>query len=255
MSLTPKLIPTTNPKGALIGIDNLLVSSDITDAERVLIPNTWERYRPVAGAMIVKFQLSTLTIINYVGIAAHALANESIVIQTATTIGGALTDLDAITVADNGAIMIEFDALEVAEIAIVSTLAADSEIGIVYAGQSLQMPRAIYGGHSPIDLSKKTTFQSNQSENGQFLSKSVIRRGFTSSFAWQFLDPDWYRETFQPDFVDQAINKPFFIKWRPDFYPNDVVFGWVNEDINPSNMGGGSRLMNVGFSIGAHADK
>jgi len=67
------------------------------------------------------------------------------------------------------------------------------------------------------------------------------------------LDDQFYRDEFQL-FVDSARTTPFFMKWRPDFYTEEVVYGRVREDIAPVNMGGGSRLMSVGFTIRGHAD-
>lgn len=249
----PIPIAGSDPRGALILYENLLTASTTSDAEKALIPNTYERWRPSSGAVTVKFQLSTLSTVDSIGIAAHALAGESFILSTATTIGGALTERAAATPADNGALLFTFDAVDIQEIAFTATLAATGEIGVVYAGKTLQMERNIYGGHSPLALSQKTEFRNNQSESGQILNRDIIRQGTAGSFAWQFIDPDWYRENFQP-FVLSARTTPFFINWRPDLYSQEVVFGQTNGDIMPSNMGTGHRLMSVSMAMKGHAD-
>ncbi len=253
MALTTIPIPASNPSGALIGYNNLLTGAADSDGAKALTPNTYERYRPASGAQTMKFQMSALADINYIAIAAHNLVGETVLIQTATTIGGALTDVESISPEDNSPIMITFDSRNVIEVAIVATYSAASEIGIIYAGEYLQMPRSIYGGHTPMALNQDTEYQSVISETGQFLGRSIIRKGLDGSFAWRFLEDDWYRTTFQP-FVVVARTLPFFIKWRPDYYDNEVAFGFSKTDISPANMGGGHRLMSVTLNMRGHSD-
>jgi len=251
--IKPILIPTNNPGGSLLGFGNLLTASTTDDAEKALIPNTFERWRPPSGAVTVKFQMSVTAEIDFIGIAAHALTGESFVLSTAATVGGALTERAAASPTDNGALMFSFDPVTVQEIAFTATLSAANEIGVIFAGKALQMPRNIYGGHSPITLSQVTEFQSPVSETGQFLSRNIIRQGLKTTMSWQFLDPDFYRNDFQL-FVNSVRKNPFFVKWRPDLFSNEVAFCQTIGDIKPTNMGGGHTLMSVSAPIIAHAD-
>ena len=257
MTIVTEPIPTTDAGGALIGYNNLLTSATIVGDSSVplkaLIPNTWERWRPTATTTTAKFQMSSAANVNYIAIAAHNLSGETITVQTAATIGGALTTVATWTPTDNRPIMEVITDAVIQEVALVMTLAAANEIGVVYAGELLAMPRAIYGGHSPIGLSQQTKYQSVSSESGQFLGRTITREGLESSFQWQLLDPAWYRSTFQP-FVLSARRKPFFIKWRPDSYGDEVAFGHTDSDIKPSNMGGGHSLMSVSLKMRAHSD-
>ncbi len=258
--ITPVPINDTEPrplKNARIGYLNLLTDSTTTEAKKMLIPNTYERYRPTSGSKTVKFQLSTSALVDFVGIAAHNAGTQDggvdIVVKYATTIGGALTTIETIQSIDNEAIMILFDAITVAEIAITfNASTAGLELGVIYAGKALQMQRPIYGGHSPINLSAKTTYQTPKSETGQFLGRTITREGLSTPYNWQYLTPTWYRSTFKP-FVDSAKKYPFFIKWRPDLF-DTAAFGFTTADIKPQNMGGGSQLMSVSISVNAHAD-
>ena len=139
------------------------------------------------------------------------------------------------------------------EIALISTLASDSEIGVIYAGNYLQMPQNIYGGHSPISLNEDVTYQSSESEGGQILSRNIIRRGSSGVLNWELLSDVFVRNEFL-DFKKSAQAKPFFIKWRPDFYSDDVLFAQTEGKIAVSNMGGGHRLMSASMKIKAHSD-
>ena len=253
MAIITKADPTDNPSGALIGYNNLLTATTTLDAESALTPNTYERFRPLSGLQTIKYQLPTSASVDFIGIAAHALAGETVTVSTATTVGGALTTVEVVTFTDNAPIMLTFDARTIREVALAATLSAGTEIGVVYAGTALQMPRNIYGGHSPINLSQQTETQSTMSESGQFLGRNIIRKGLETSFSWQLLDDQFIRNTFKP-FMDSARTLPFFMKWRPDFYSNEDVFGYTTGDISPSNMGGGHRLMSVGFTMRGHSD-
>ena len=253
------MIPVTrsNPERlALIGYNNLLTAS--TEAPKALTPNTFERYLPASGAVVAKFQLSASASIDYVAIGAHNIATQdggtSVLIQYATSIGGTLKDIDSITPLDNGSIMLTFDALTVAEIAITTNATTSGlELGVVYAGIALQMEQPIYGDVTPIDLSSKTEYQSVMSDSGQFLGRNVIRKGTEGSYTWRHLNDEWIRSTFKP-FIESAKTLPFFFKWRPDLYDTATVFCHTTADIKPANMGGGSRLMTATISIRGHED-
>ena len=252
------MIPITpsNPERlALIGYNSLLTSS--TEAPKALIPNTFERYTPASGAVVAKFQLSTSATVNYIAIGAHNIGSHDdgtvVTISYATTIGGALTSIDSVTPSDNSALFFSFDSITMAEIAITTNATTSGlEIGVVYAGESLQMQQPIYGGVDPIDLASVTKYQSAMSDSGQFLGRNVIRQGLESTLKWQHLDDLWIRNTFKP-FMQSAKTLPFFIKWRPDYY-DSAVFGYTTSDIKPANMGGGSRLMTVSVDMRGHAD-
>lgn len=257
MSITPITPPTTSLKNARIGYKNLLVATTTTEAGAMLIPNTWERYRPTSGSKSVKFQMSSASI-DFVGIAAHNAGTQdggvNISVGYAATVGGGVTNLDTMQFNDsNGAVMILFDAVTAQEIIITFNAATNGlELGVIYAGKALEMPHGIYGGHAPIELSANTKYQSTMSDSGQFLGRNITRQGIETSYAWRHLQPDFYRASFQP-FVKSARLLPFFLKWRPDTY-EDTAFGYATNDIKPSNMSGGARLMEVSFNMKAHAD-
>ena len=252
MAIITKADPVDNPSGALIGYANVLTESTTSD-DLALTPNTYERIEPPSGSLLAKFNTASDEAIDFIGIAAHTLSGETITVSTATSVGGGLTTVEVIAPTDNAPIMLIFDSRTIREVILSATLGAASEIGVVSAGAALQMPRNIYGGHSPITLSAVTEYQSTMSESGQFLGKNIIRKGLEASFSWQFLDDGFIRNTFKP-FIESARSLPFFIKWRPDFYSNEVVYGEVNRDIVPQNMGGGHRLMSAGFTMTAHSD-
>jgi len=249
------ITPDTTSRHALIGYGNLLAAS--STAPEALTPNTYQRYEPAAGAVVTKFQLAVPLACNYVGIAAHNIGSHDdgteITIAYATTIGGALTTIDTFTPDDNGAIFRSFDSTVIAEIAITTNAVTTGlEIGVIQSGVSMRMEQPIYGGHSPIDLSAETDYQTSESETGQFLGRTISSEGLETQYQWKHLAPDWVRDTFKP-FMIHAKTLPFFIQWRPDLY-QAAAYGYTTGNIKPSNMGGGHQLMQAGFKMRAHSE-
>lgn len=121
------------------------------------------------------------------------------------------------------------------------------EIGAMAMGRVLVMPHCIYGGHSPATLSRETEIEPNVSIGGRFLGRSIIRRGYRTDYEFRHLPAQWYREHFDP-FVEHALREPFFISWKPDKFPAEVLYGWTTDDLRPVNMGI-RDLMSVSFGV------
>jgi hypothetical protein len=109
-------------------------------------------------------------------------------------------------------------------------------IAVVYLGKVLAMQRSIYGGHSPITLSRETLLKQPVSRGGQFLGQSYRRLGVSGSAAFRHLTAAWYRSNFDP-FVKEARKQPYFFAWRPLTFPFEVGYVWTPDDIRPTNMG------------------
>ena len=112
------------------------------------------------------------------------------------------------------------------------------EIAYLSAGLALAMERPIYGGHSPITLSRVTRGTPNISQGGEFLGRSIERRAVATSYAWRNLSAAWYRVNFDP-FVAHCADTlgTFFISWRPSSHPNETAYAWLTGDVQPNNSG------------------
>ena len=127
----------------------------------------------------------------------------------------------------------------------------EARIGVIYIGKALAMQRKIYGGHSPVTLSRVNETIPVRSDSGQWLGRTSIRKGVATDYAWQNLTASWYREYFDP-FVKAAIDQAFFIAWYPEKYPDEVGYGWTG-DIKPENQGIRNYLT-VSFSFQGNSD-
>jgi len=245
MPLTPATITVVG--AANIGYQNLLSSSD--DPE-LLTPDTWQRWRPV-GADNATVSMASAQVCDYIGIAAHTLSGIAVTVETSATSGGALTTRYSATPTDNRPIIIDLADLSIFDVKI--TVGGACEVGVIYAGNLLEMERPIYGGHSPLLLNKATEYQSNMSDSGQFLGRQIIRKGAQAPFVWRNLTADWVRSDFEP-FILAAQTRPFFMQWRPDIYATEIAFCHTEKDITAVNQGGGTDLMTVTANIRAHSD-
>lgn len=119
-------------------------------------------------------------------------------------------------------------------------------IGVIRFGKSLQMQRSIYGGHAPALTTRNTTFQSNVSNSGEFLGRSVRRVMRPVTFAWQNLTAQWVEDNWR-DAQLAMENEPIGIVWRPEDR-GDVVYGAVDETPIPENQGR-ADLMDVSLTV------
>lgn len=256
--LTSKLTTTEEERGfnaARIGYQQL--SGTITaNSESVAYPATsvgnpltYSYWRPVGLPASIEIDFGTVKAVDYFAIASHTLGTTGNSISIQKWDGSAWSNVySAIAISDNGPIIAFFDEIQVSKVRLfIKAVGSAPLVGVIYTGKSLVMQRPIYGGHEPIALNRTTVYKNNASESGQWLGRSVRRGGAKTSFSWQNLTADWYRENFDP-FVSAARFAPFFIAWRPFTFTNEVGYVWTNKDISPSNSGR-RDFMSVSISV------
>ena len=243
-----------------IGYHNLL-RSRATDVPAPLTnPLTWDRWTGSQNAAsVIEFSVNNLAApapppYNYIGIASHNLGSRGggLVTVEKTDAFGTYLPVVSFSPTTDDALMVLFDDLtpngtvDQWRITIAQAGVAP-QIGALYLGRALVMPHCIYGGHSPATLSRETEIEPNVSIGGRFLGRSIIRRGYRTDYEFRHLPAQWYREHFEP-FVEHALRDPFFIAWKPDKFPAEVLYGWTTDDLRPVNMGI-RDLMSVSFGV------
>jgi len=213
---------------------------------------TYEFWRPDALPATWRIDAGAAVSVDYVGIAAHTLGFDGASVKPQWSNDDSawndVTDVSAHAPADDSPILFLFAAESHRYWRIEITGSTVPSVGVVYIGAALAMPRPIYGGHSPLDLSRNTVIRPQRSERGQFLGRSIVRSGFSTDFSWQHLTPEFYRDEFDV-FVEDARRFPFFLAWRPSTFPESVGYVWTGQDISPSNMGVGKGLMQVSLAV------
>lgn len=257
--LTPKPLPSNSDlplNYPRIGYDNTLVngsssaSSDNLGSANLLTPSTYDKWRPTVAATALL--TGTSKTCDYVGIAAHNLGTQGATLTVRVSNDGvSFTTVYNQLVPNNNALFIRFTAATYKIVELSFTGGTAIEIGAVYLGKELEVMRPIFAGHKPANLSSTDVMTPQISGGGQFLGKQIVRQGFTTSVDLQHLTDEWYRTEFQ-SFVDHAKTGCYFWAWNLLESPNDIVYGWTNNNITPSYMGIRNWL-EVSFNIEAHA--
>lgn len=202
------------------------------------------------GAGTITMTLPAAAAIDCVGIAAHTLGTDNAGATVQGLIGGVWTTLHPeIEPDDNEAIMVMFRRVTVTAVRI--TLDASARIGVVYAGPELVMPQMVYSAAPALNLTLATSYETNKSQTGQFLGRSIIANARPFNPTWTHLAEPWVRSDFLP-FILAARRDPFFCALRPYGCPEDVGYVWTASDIVPQRMGL-KNYMQVQISGEAHA--
>lgn len=230
---------------ARIGYNTIATESNVTasseaagfPAEAAVNPFTYEGWKPAVLPATWSIDYGETTDVDYIGIAAHTFHVDRCTLSIEYSIDGSTwTTLRELAPGDGAPIMLVFNPITARYWQFTVDGLAAPVIGVIFVGRALAMQRAIYGGHAPITLNRKTTIVPVKTEAGQFLGRSIVRQGNATTFEWKNLTAGWYRQYFDP-FVKYARRFPFFIAWRPATFPNEVGYVWTTSDISPSNMG------------------
>ena len=257
--LTANALPATSDfplNYARIGYDNALINgsataiSDNAGSANMLTPSTYDKWRPTSDGLATL--VGALQQCDYVGIAAHNLGSDGVTlsVEVSNSGAGAVVVYNQLVTNDKS-LFIRFAAGNYNQVSISISGSTATEIGVVFLGLELEMMRPIFSGHKPSTLSATDVMTPQVSDGGQFLGKQIVRRGYATSADFQHLTDEWYRSKFQP-FVEVAKTRPYFWAWNLLESPNDIVYGWTNENISPAYMGIRNWL-EVSFSIEAHA--
>ena len=256
--LTPITLPDNDNlplNYARICYDNTLrngtasATSDDLKSANMLTPSTYDKWRPTASPSDCTL-IGISQLCDYVGIAAHNLSGSTVVINVSN--GGGLTEVYNAVVPSNTPLLVRFTESTYDRVFIEITGTTTAEVGVVYLGKELAMMRPNYSGYSPATLSSKDVFTPQTSDGGQFLGKQLVRKGFSTQASFANLTYDWYESEFQP-FVLHAKQYPYFWAWNLLEHPDEIIYGWTNQNITPSLMGVRNWL-EVSFDIDAHGN-
>lgn len=240
--------------------------SDDYPADATQRPDTFEVWKPTVLSAWVQADLGASYAANYCAIAAHTIGTTGsrVTLQYSSNGSSWSNAASAATPSDDSAILLLFPQqtarywrllVDTAGSPSARLGSPDSDynyanmpsVGVVYLGSILAMERSIYGGHSPITLSRDTELYQGLSMSGHFLGQSYRRRGFTGAAAFRNLTAAFVRNSFDP-FVQAARRYPYFFAWRAGTWDDEVAYVWTPGDIRPSNMGI-SSLMQVQWEM------
>lgn len=98
-----------------------------------------------------------------------------------------------------------------------------SILGAVAFGQVMNFERGMQVGFGAPGFINSNSYVNNFSEAGEFLGKSLIRRGEERTIQVVNTTRQWIRDVWQP-FSTHVESKPFFFGWNLVNRPQDVTF-------------------------------
>jgi len=216
----------------------------------------WDYWQPTATPGIIAFTFPVAITATYCGIAGHTLTETGNSAELQYWNGSAWVSLGSSlpgSESGNKTIMFLFDSVASTIWRVIVTGGTTTTmpvIGVISIGVALVLERKIYGGHTPINLSKNTTIRPQKSEGGRWLGRSIIRQGASTNVALSNLTAAWVRSDFYP-FMESARTYPFFFAWRPNAtYADEIAYCWTSNDIKVTNNGK-ANLMDTSFTIDA----
>lgn len=116
-------------------------------------------------------------------------------------------------------------------------------IAHIKLGEIMVLQRRIYVGHRPATLSRKVKRITNGSESGQYLGQEIVRSYYTASLEQRNNTPEYVRQEVKPfidhvnghNVVSDTAPSTFFFAWRPGDYPDEVIYAWTRDNIEPEN--------------------
>lgn len=211
---------------------------------------TYERWSPSPRPAAWEMNVGSSATVDYCMIAAHDLGTAACDFMIQYWNGSAwvdLIDVDGGDLADDSTIFAIFEPVTATKFRVrIGSDGSAPVIGVIRFGQAMQMVQPIYGGHSPVNLSRSTEMRNTRSETGQFLGRTIQRQSIGGTFAWSHLPADWYRATFDP-FVKAIRGEAFAIAWRPSSH-DEAIYCWATGDVAPVNSGS-KDFMEAGVAV------
>ena len=213
---------------------------------------TFEKWKPSADPSYWEYDHGSSVTADYMCVGAHTLGTAGSVFKLEYYDGAAWVDVSSsISPTDDMDIFCIFEPVAARWWRIRITATVDfPTVGVFRVGQALQMPRPLYGGHSPLDLGRDIVTRSNMSSRGEFLGFTKQRAIMSTNIAWQNLTAQWVRDNWR-DLQTAIQTEPFFIAWRPETF-SEVGFCYTNKTPKPQNMGV-RDLMDVSIDLTARA--
>lgn len=228
---------------AVIGYDNLLnlsgatiaASSEATgfEKENAYDWNTVDHWQATAaGTNYITIDCGSSQNCDYFACFAHDLADNSGSIRlfySDTGTSGPWTGLfAAVSPTDTKAVFKTFTQVSKRYYKVeVQDTGTASLVGVIAFGARLDLPLNMAAPFSPPSLSHKDVITNTESEQGEFIGRSIRRLGVRFRLNLPPLITPTFAENDWQTFYAHAREKPFFFSWDSTNKPTDVAFAWI----------------------------
>lgn len=178
------------------------------------------KYSPSAssGSVVITFQQSGTSQVNYLGIGVHNGFTAGLSGKLEAYVGGSWVEVCTFAAyGDNKTIMKYFDAVTVSQQRLTLNFTSKLYLGYIYIGNAWLMMRKPDIGFQPAHLNNVDEVTMFRSDNGQFIRGRRISKGYETSAKFSFLkfsDDDYSIENWYRDYQEHVKNcRPIFFKW------------------------------------------
>lgn len=194
---------------------------------------TYERWKPTAVPATWEYNHGSAAAVDCCAVAAHTLTGRVVAVEYWN--GSAWVEVARGTITDNGPILFIFALISAQRWRINVLSGSAPEVGVIRFARALQMPRPLYGGHTPVEYGRRVVLRSNYTETGEFVGRTRQSVMLQTSCAWQHLPEAWVLANWPA--MQRAIeSEAFFIAWRPA-ESQMVAFGQTDDVPQPQTMG------------------
>lgn len=125
--------------------------------------------------------------------------------------------------------------------------AATIIIGQAFISNSLLMYSPPEPGFTPPELALNNQYISSRADGGDYLGRTLIRRGSKMAFNNSIVHRDWIRDNWQDAML--AIEKtPFYYAWDSANYPTEVAYCYVDKKLDiPKYVNSAYFSLNLSF--------
>lgn len=108
---------------------------------------------------------------------------------------------------------------------------------VIKVGKAVRIDQNNYQGTSPPVYNQSVSLKPSGLNKGQWLGRQSYGRTATASYSFDHITSAWWRAN-AIDLVEALRDgKGVFYAWRPDKYPQDVLYGHLSGPVRISNTG------------------
>ncbi len=114
-------------------------------------------------------------------------------------------------------------------------------VGQAFIGPTLQVFGGPETGWTPPNLAFNDDFVNSRADGGDFLGRSLIRKGNKTGFSVSAVNATWIRTDWEP-FLTVAQLQPFYYAWNTIAFPTEVAYCYTEDNVqkpsysNPAHM-------------------
>lgn len=192
-----------------------------------------------ADEQTIEVEIGGGLIVDYIALARHNLGSSGTIVYIDALIAGEdqtdwLRIFDGQILGSDRPAILRFEELYPTRIRV--TLVPDGiipRIAVFYIGKLTVMEKGMLQDVTPILYANRTDVVTGRSESGDFLGRIITDQTKEVSYSFESVNYDWFKQE-MGEFAEASMTRPFFFAWLPAIFPEEVGYGWLNNDLNPA---------------------